>query len=680
MSRFLDADLAYVQLDGDLKPTEKCVRKAGTCKPGQRADLTNCTPASGQSGAKKPARKPEKLGAVNTVRYGSYRVSYSVHNRKKIDGPSLALPNYQQQDEHSCGFVAALTLSRYFDKDIPAEAVLRAVKPTVSGGIDRRSLVKALKELGVDPVYTEDLTVPKLRAYVDRGIPVAVTMWLEDYDTDHWTVVQGFDGDRIHLTNYGSLTIAQFRQDWYTPGLGLVCRRKPEKSIVNRLVVKQQSGSTIAAGLAVVASDTGRVLMIQRPLGSGNDGKWEFPGGHIEDGEKPFAAAWREWLEETGLPMRGGLDANIAIDAYGNQWASSDGKYVGFVAHVPSEDTFDLNKRDLFSDPDSEVGGVIAWVHPRDLPNHNLRPALLNDVDEVLARITKWLLGQVTKSSPVNRLVQKAPCEQGETAAQTDCTPASGEGGGSSPVEAIQERLDAFESSISKLKGGLVIEEARADLRDAKKLLPKLGRGDSLNLGERLLLQRVGVLDRSTPSGSVPVKPGLEIPTQKEAEKFGQKVFGRWASSLSADEADAIDEYVVGEGYQGINESLRSDGPLTPAIAALDAALAKAVVPEAMIVYRAVRGNAVAFKVGDVVIDNGFMSTSITKRGAEKWAAQSDNSAILRIHVPKGANAAYVNASIGDDSSEETELLLPRGGRLKIVGIKDGVVHAELIK
>ena len=205
--------------------------------------------------------------------------------------------------------------------------------------------------------------------------------------------------------------------------------------VVNRLVSKQpavSSRSPVAAGLAVVASDTGRVLMIQRPLDGGdpNGGKWEFPGGRIESDEKPFAAAWREWLEETGLLMRGGLDASIAIDAYGNQWDSEDGKYRGYVAWVPSEDILDFSKRDLFSDPDSEVGNVIAWVHPRDLPQHNLRPALLSDIDEVMARVTKWLLDQVQKLSPVNRLVTKAACEQGQTAANTHCTPADGRAAG----------------------------------------------------------------------------------------------------------------------------------------------------------------------------------------------------------------------------------------------------------
>ena len=51
---------------------------------------------------------------------------------------------------------------------------------------------------------------------------------------------------------------------------------------------------------AVVFDGGGRVLLVQH-LGSG---LWLYPGGHLEDGEGPGAAAVRETLEETGLRVR----------------------------------------------------------------------------------------------------------------------------------------------------------------------------------------------------------------------------------------------------------------------------------------------------------------------------------------------------------------------------------------
>jgi 8-oxo-dGTP diphosphatase len=52
--------------------------------------------------------------------------------------------------------------------------------------------------------------------------------------------------------------------------------------------------------IAVVEQDD-CFLIGQRPLGVPLAGLWEFPGGKIEEGETPEAAAVRECLEETGL-------------------------------------------------------------------------------------------------------------------------------------------------------------------------------------------------------------------------------------------------------------------------------------------------------------------------------------------------------------------------------------------
>ena len=79
-----------------------------------------------------------------------------------------------------------------------------------------------------------------------------------------------------------------------------------------------------AAGIAVRAADTGRVLMLQRagdPRRDEHAGKWEFPGGRLNDGEHPHDAARREWQEEMGVRLPRGKHAG--------SWRS--GVYQGFV-------------------------------------------------------------------------------------------------------------------------------------------------------------------------------------------------------------------------------------------------------------------------------------------------------------------------------------------------------------
>jgi 8-oxo-dGTP diphosphatase len=64
---------------------------------------------------------------------------------------------------------------------------------------------------------------------------------------------------------------------------------------------------TVLAAGAVVRDAAGRLLLVQR----GKDpeaGRWTLPGGRVEPGESPAAAAAREVTEETGLVVAVGRE------------------------------------------------------------------------------------------------------------------------------------------------------------------------------------------------------------------------------------------------------------------------------------------------------------------------------------------------------------------------------------
>ena len=56
----------------------------------------------------------------------------------------------------------------------------------------------------------------------------------------------------------------------------------------------------LVAACALVDAD-GRVLLAQRPEGKPMAGLWEFPGGKVEDGERPEQSLIRELQEELGI-------------------------------------------------------------------------------------------------------------------------------------------------------------------------------------------------------------------------------------------------------------------------------------------------------------------------------------------------------------------------------------------
>ena len=171
-------------------------------------------------------------------------------------------------------------------------------------------------------------------------------------------------------------------------GCDLVIGRVDADHVCDRWLARDaaKGQGPVAAGLAVIAGDTGRVLMLQRA----NDptdpaaGAWEFPGGVLED-EDPFSGASREWQEETGLALPMGQRAG--------GWTSRDGVYAGFVYRVSAEadvaihgDRAQVTNPD---DPDGDATEELSWRDPATLGDDpTLRVELRADLDLVQAALT----------------------------------------------------------------------------------------------------------------------------------------------------------------------------------------------------------------------------------------------------------------------------------------------------
>ena len=72
-----------------------------------------------------------------------------------------------------------------------------------------------------------------------------------------------------------------------------------------------------ATASAVVRADDGRILLCRR-AGPPEEGKWDLPGGFLEEGEHPVDALVRELREETGLEIEPLELVAIETDVYGD--------------------------------------------------------------------------------------------------------------------------------------------------------------------------------------------------------------------------------------------------------------------------------------------------------------------------------------------------------------------------
>jgi 8-oxo-dGTP diphosphatase len=125
----------------------------------------------------------------------------------------------------------------------------------------------------------------------------------------------------------------------------------------------------VAAGIIV---RDGRILIAQRKDGGRHAGRWEFPGGKIEPGERPEDALVREIREELGVEIRVGK-----LRAMLSHFYEKEGVRVEihvFMAEIRSGEPENLDVRDS------------RWVLPAELGGYDFVEADRPLVSELVRR------------------------------------------------------------------------------------------------------------------------------------------------------------------------------------------------------------------------------------------------------------------------------------------------------
>ena len=129
----------------------------------------------------------------------------------------------------------------------------------------------------------------------------------------------------------------------------------------------------LVVACALIDAD-GRVLLTERPAGKSMAGLWEFPGGKIEDGERPEETLIRELKEELGIVVREPCLAPLTFASH---------TYEDFHLLMP---LYVCRRWEEIAT--AQEGQRLAWVRPNRLRDYKMPPA-----DEPLvAHLTTLLL------------------------------------------------------------------------------------------------------------------------------------------------------------------------------------------------------------------------------------------------------------------------------------------------
>lgn len=118
----------------------------------------------------------------------------------------------------------------------------------------------------------------------------------------------------------------------------------------------------------MVAQEKGRVLLFRKARHTSHAGKWEFPGGKVQEGETPQEALIREIREELSVEVD--IDSNFPpLQSTSNQSI----ELIPFRVRLPKE--YSLSDHDR-----------VAWVSAEEESKYDILPLDLPIFKEALSK------------------------------------------------------------------------------------------------------------------------------------------------------------------------------------------------------------------------------------------------------------------------------------------------------
>jgi hypothetical protein len=178
-------------------------------------------------------------------------------------------------------------------------------------------------------------------------------------------------------------------------------------------------------------------------------------------------------------------------------------------------------------------------------------------------------------------------------------------------------------------------------------------------------------LDKKTGAGKPSANYGQSV---KDPVAWGAQHNGDWEKRMTTDETKSLRAYADTSFSERINPELRGGKSISAGdqakMTSLDSALAKAEpLSSDTRVYRGLSSVPDSWRVGSVVKDAGYMSTTVDRDTALR---NFGGQILMDIRAPAGMQAGYMNDVLSAKHSNESELLFPRGTSVKITNISIG--------
>lgn len=150
-----------------------------------------------------------------------------------FEGVKIPLPSVRQSHTFDCGAAALRSVCEFFrvgpdDHD----EFIKACKTESKHGTDPTDMIRAAKEFGLKTEAIHNMSLQKLKSFVDMGRPIIVCMqaWDETknkrkvykkLESGHYVVVIGYDQNNIHIEDpvlegsRGVLSNKEFEDRWH---------------------------------------------------------------------------------------------------------------------------------------------------------------------------------------------------------------------------------------------------------------------------------------------------------------------------------------------------------------------------------------------------------------------------------------------------------------------------------